>query len=117
LNVFHSLPDPVIERVYQRPTGDGFAPPFHGTIRPLDEMKVPITNRACLSRDDVFDACIGHNGVICTLDASTAGYLSSKYTRPSPSPSTLSVHEHGRSVMISLQLDRRYAIRPIHKSS
>jgi D-alanine transaminase len=41
---------------------------YNGTIGPLEEMKVPMTDRACFFGDGIYDACIGHNHVIFTLD-------------------------------------------------
>jgi D-alanine transaminase len=41
---------------------------YNGTVGPLDEMKVPMTDRACFFGDGIYDTCLGHNHVVYTMN-------------------------------------------------
>jgi D-alanine transaminase len=40
---------------------------YNGVIGPLEEMKVPMTDRGCFFGDGIYEAALGHNHVIYTL--------------------------------------------------
>jgi D-alanine transaminase len=41
---------------------------YNGTVGPLDEMKVPMLDRACFFGDGIYDASVGRNHVIFARD-------------------------------------------------